>query len=89
MVKYTYVEARSYVDDMPSKYRNVWLGERQVSPEIYQVIQKLKSTLHMSQAQAEESIVKIANTVFGRNKFGPWKAFKHNKSYDVNSIFKH
>ena len=72
MVKYMYVEARRHVDDdMPSKYRNVRLGERQVRPEIYQVIQKLKSTLHMSQAQAEESIVKIANTVFGRNKFGP------------------
>ena len=74
-------------DDMPSKYRNVRLGERQVRPEIYQVIQKLKSTLHMS--QAERSIVETANTVFGRNKFGPWKVFKHNKPYDVNSIFKH
>ena len=60
-------------DDMPSKYRNVRFGERQVRPEIYQVIQKLKSTLHMSQAQAEESIVKIANTPFSRNIFGSWK----------------
>ena len=87
MVKYKYVEARKHVDDdMPSKYRNVRLGERQVRPEIYQVIQKLKSTLHMSQAQAEGSIVEIANTVFGRNKFGPWKVFKHNKPYDVNTL---
>ena len=90
MVKYTYVEARRDVDDeMSSKYRNVRLGERQVRPEIYQVIQKQKSTHHMSQAQAEGSIVEIANTVFGRNKFEPWKVFKHNKPYDVNSIFKH
>ena len=73
MVNYTYVEAKRQVDDdMPSKYRNIRLGERQVRPEIYQVIQKLKSTLHMSQAQAEGSIVEIANTIFGRNKFGPW-----------------
>ena len=40
-------------------------------------------------SQAEGSIVETANTVFGRNKFGPWKVFKHNKPYDVNSIFKH
>ena len=72
---------------MPSKYRNVRFGERKVRPEIYQVI--LKSKLHMSQAQAGGSIVEIANTVFRRNKFEPWKVFKHNKPYDVNSIFKH
>ena len=68
MVKYTYVEARRHVDDgMPSKCRKVRHGKRQVCPEIYQVIQKLKSTLHISQAQAEGSIVEIANTVLGRN----------------------
>ena len=54
MVKYTYVKARRDVDDdMSSKYRNVRLGERQVRSEIYKVIRKPKSTLHMSQAQAE------------------------------------
>ena len=31
-------------------------------------------------------MVKIANTVFGRNKFGPWKVFKHNKPYAVNTL---
>ena len=56
-------------DDMPLKYRNVRLGEQKVRPEIYPVIQKLKSTLYMS--QAEGLIDKIANNVFGRNKLGP------------------
>ena len=46
-------------DDMPSKYRNVRFGERQVRPEIYQVIQKLKSTLHMSQAEGSTKWCKI------------------------------
>ena len=40
----------------------------------------------MFQAQAECSIIEIANTVFGRNKFEPWKVFKHNKPYDVNTL---
>ena len=87
MVKYNYVEARRHVDDdMLSKYRKVRFGERQVRQEIYPVIQKLKSTFHMSQAQAEGSIVEIANTVFGRNKLGLCKVFKHNKPYDVNTL---
>ena len=86
-VKYTYIAADTHPnDDMPFQYRNVRLGERRVRPEIYQAIQKLKSTLHMSQAQAEGSIVEIANTVFGRNKFGPWKVFEPNQPYDVNTL---
>ena len=32
-------------------------------------------------SQAEGSIVETANTVFGWNKFEPWKVFKHNKPY--------
>ena len=71
-------------DDMPSKYRNVRFGEGKVRPEIYQVIQKLKSTLYMS--QAEGSIVEIANNVFCRNNFGPWKVYKPNKPYDINNL---
>ena len=71
-------------DDMPLKYRNVRLREQKVCLEIYKVIQKLKSTLHMS--QAERSIVEIANTVFGRNKFGPWKVYKPNEPYDINTL---
>ena len=66
MVKYTYVEPRRDVDDdMPSKLRNVRFGAHR--SEIYQVIQKQKSTLHIS--QAERSIVEITTTVFERNKF--------------------
>ena len=36
--------------------------------------------------QTHGSIVEIANTVFGRNKLGPWKVFKHNKPHDVNTL---
>ena len=60
------VTDRHLNDDMPLKYRNARLGERK---EINQVIQKLKSTLHMS--QAGELIVEIASNVFDRNEFGP------------------
>ena len=87
MVKYIYVDGgRDVGAEMPSKYRNVRFGERQVRQEIYQVIQNQKSILNMSQAQAEGSIVEIANTVFGRNKLGLCKVFKHNKPYDVNTL---
>ena len=71
---------------MPLKYRNVRRGEQKVRPEIYQVIQKFKSTLHMSQAQAEGSIVEIDNTVSGRNKFSYWKVYKPNKPHDINTL---
>ena len=40
----------------------------------------------MSQAQAGGSIVEIANTDFRRNKFEPWKVFKHNKLYDLKTL---
>ena len=40
----------------------------------------------MSQAQAEGSIVEIANIVFKRNKVGSWKVFEPNQPYDVNSL---
>ena len=50
--------------------QDVRLGVRQVRPETYHT--KTEIEIHMSQAQAEGSIVEIANTIFGRNKFGPW-----------------
>ena len=42
------------------KYRN---GERRVRPKIYKVIKKFKFTQHMSQVQAEDTIVEIANRI--------------------------
>ena len=42
--------------------------------------------------QAEGSIVEIANTVFGRNKFEAWKVFEPNQPYlceHFASIFQH
>ena len=48
-VKYKYAVADAHPGEYtPFQYRNVRLGERRVRPEIYQVIQKLKATLHMS-----------------------------------------
>ena len=48
---------------------------------------EIKSPInHMSQVQAERSIVEIANTVFGRNKFEPWKIFKPKQLYYVNTL---
>ena len=40
----------------------------------------------MSQVQAERSIVEIANTIFGRNKFESWKIFKPKQTYYVNTL---
>ena len=37
-------------------------------------------------SQAERSIVEIVNTVFGRKKFGPWKVYKPNEPYDINTL---
>ena len=69
-------------DKMPAEYRHVRRGQRSVRPEIYTVISKLQSELHMSNRQAEGAIVTISNELFGRN----WKVYDKNKPSDCNTL---
>ena len=68
--KYEYVEDfENEVDELPYKFRHLRLSQRSVRPEVYQVITKMKSKYHMSQAQAEG--VEVGNYLFHRK----WKRY--------------
>lgn len=75
-MKYEYEEViDNDNDELPYKFRHIRTKkQRSVRPEVYQIIAKMKSKYHMSQAQAEGAIVEVANGLFNRN----WKVYdKH------------
>ncbi len=57
----------SISDDLPQKYCHIRVGVRNVRPEYYETVDKLKSCFHMSQAQAEAAVVIVGNNMFGRS----------------------
>ena len=67
---------------MPDKYRFVRYGERKVRPEIYSVMHKLSSELHMSKVQIEGSIITIANTLFDRE----WQPYVPEAKIGLNTL---
>ena len=69
-------------DKMPAEYRHIRKGQRSVRPEIYTVISKLQSELHMSNRQAEGAIVTIGNELFGRS----WKAYDESRPSDCDTL---
>ena len=70
--KYDYRKELDIIEDeLPYKYRHIRSSFRNVRPEVYQVIAKMKSKYHMSQVQAEGAIVEIGNILFNRN----WKFY--------------
>ena len=52
-------------DDMPDEYKHPHHGLRSVRTELYTVMSKLSSELHMSKRQIEGAIVTITNMLFG------------------------
>ena len=60
-------------DDMPFRFRHIQSGLRSVRPEYYKLTHKLKSELHLPEAQAQGAKISVANTLFGRQEFGEWK----------------
>ena len=66
-------------DSLPAQYRHIRTGIRKVRPEYYETLDKLKSTYHMSQFQAEGAIVEVGNNMFGRK----WKF--HQKSGEIDN----
>ena len=59
-------------DSLPAQYRHIRTGVRKVRPEYYETLDKLKSSYHMSQFQAEGAVVEVGNNMFGRK----WKFHK-------------
>ena len=52
-------------DDMPDECKQPRHGVRSLRSELYTVMSKLSSELHMPKRQIEEAIVTIANMLFG------------------------
>ena len=69
-------------DEMPVRFRHVRESERSVRPEIYVLMNKLSSELHMSKNQIEGSILHVANLLFGRN----WKSHTENDVSDRDTL---
>ena len=72
-------------DDMPFCFYYIWSGLRLVSSEYYKLTHKLKSELHLSEAQAQGAI-SLANILYGRQKFREWKIYEKGKEVDYNTL---
>lgn len=73
-------------DDLPHRYRHVRSGLCSVRSEIYEVIKILQSKYHLSHYQAEGAIIVVANNLFGREKYGPWKHHQPKAVSDSNTL---
>ena len=69
-------------DDIPHRFRHIRSGLRNVRPEVYTVMHKLKSQYHLSQRQREAAIVEVGNYLFGRN----WKFYNEENVSDSNTL---
>ena len=81
--KYEYIESFDDADDdIPNGMRNLRSSLRSVRPEVYKVMTLLKSKFHMSQPQAEASIVYVGNILFKRK----WKFYDEKQPTDKNTL---
>ena len=69
-------------DDIPERYRHVRLGPRKIRPELYETLDKLKSSYHMSQMQAEAAVIEVGNKMFGRK----WKSHSDSAVIDLDTL---
>ncbi|XP_034016356.1 uncharacterized protein LOC117501562 [Thalassophryne amazonica] len=69
-------------DELPLKYQHIRESIRKVRPEFYETIDKLKSCYHMSEAQAEASVITVGNRMFGRN----WKPHDEPEVIDLDTL---
>jgi hypothetical protein len=69
-------------DDMPRDYKHIRNGLRSVRPDIYGVLSKLQSELHMSHRQAEGAIITVGNELFGRK----WKVHSPDVPTDCDTL---
>ena len=71
---------------MPFCFHHIRSGLRSVRSEYYKLTHKLKSELHLSEAQAQGAIISVANILFGRQEFGEWKIYEKGKEVDYNTL---
>ena len=69
-------------DEMPERYRHIRLGPRTVRPEVYETIDKLKSSYHMSQSQAEAAVIETGNKLYARK----WKYHTESTFLDLDTL---
>ena len=67
---------------MPERYCHVRYEDRRVKNEIYSVMQKMSSELHMSKRQIEGSTLAVANILFERD----WKPYKSKAAVDSKTL---
>ena len=63
-------------DDIPFHHKYIKNVLSSVRPEYCLVTRKLKSELHMYEAQEQGTITVIANYLFGRQKNREWKWYE-------------
>ena len=68
-------------DDMPDECKHPRDGLRSVRIELYTVMSKLLSELHLSKHQVEGAIVTIEN-MFGRE----WKPYNKHQTHDLDTL---
>ena len=73
-------------NDMPFSFCHIRSGLRSVRLEYYKLTHKLKSELHLSEAQAQGTIISVANILFGKQEFGEWKICEKGKEIDYNTL---
>ena len=69
-------------EELPDKYCHVREGLRSVREDIYIVMNKLSSQLHMSRHQVEQSIVITVNQLFGLD----WKPHNKDMTPDLDTL---
>ena len=69
-------------DDMPERYRHVRDSLRKVRPELYETVDNLKSSYHMSENQAAAAVVTVGNKMFGRT----WKMHNESNVIDLDTL---
>eukprot|EP00957_Ditylum_brightwellii_P149825 11410062-Ditylum_brightwellii.AAC.1 len=67
-------------DDMIARYMHLRESIRKVRPEVYETIDVLKSTYHMSETQAHVAMVVVGNKLFERT----WKV--HDEDADIINL---
>ncbi|XP_013777048.1 uncharacterized protein LOC106461746 [Limulus polyphemus] len=75
-------ESEALDDPLPSEFKYVRCSIRKVRPEFYEIVNKLKSCLHMSQNQAEAAVLETANKMFGRH----WKCHNEGGVIEKKSV---
>lgn len=63
-------------------HKHIRTSDRNVRPEFYETVDKLKSAYHMTEPQAEAAVVEVGNKMFGRD----FKYHKEHAKIDLDTL---